>query len=490
MLTKKVHSIKFVIALLPLVFLSVTACKNMSISEADTAYFGGEIINPKGDKVILYNRRIQVSDTLQLDKNNRFSYKISNLEPAVYTFWHGGEIQFVILEPNDSVMIRLNTYEFDKSLVFTGEGSKKNNYLIKTFLNNDKKSKNLVKNIQKKEPEEFEAYVNNRHQKELRDFENFKRKNPISQLASSVIQANIDYRNYADKEIYPFAYFGENKLVHIKDLPDGFYDFRKEIDYNATHLSEIFAYNRYLFFHIDNLAATKYYNDNTFHSKFNRHQLAYNKSKLNLVDSLVKDEIIKNNILKYKTREFINHSRNQDEVNELMASYAAKTTNEEDIKSLNKLISSLNNLKPGKGLPDLLVIDSKNQEYTIADVVKKPTLIYFWSTNEKKHYKNSHYRVKELQVLFPEMGFMSININDNPDKFWKETIHQYKFNLDNEYRFKNPKEALETLAVSYLYKVIIVDSKANIIHPNVNIFNEDFENTLKDMIQKKELILK
>ncbi|TCK68971.1 AhpC/TSA family protein [Winogradskyella wandonensis] len=490
MITEKLHFRFLRFALLSVTLFSMVGCSDASKAKGSSTFFGGEIINPKGEDVILYNRRIKLSDTLKLDSNNRFSHKIENLEPGVYTFWHGGEIQFVILEPNDSVMIRLNTYEFDKSLVFTGNGAKKNNYLIKTFLNNEDKSRNLVKYSQNKAPEDFETYIDDRHEKELNEFEAFKEKNSISNFASSVIKANIDYHNYADKEIYPFAYFGENKMVHLKDLPEGFYDFRKNIDYNASHLSDIFAYNRYLFFHFDNLAVTDYYQNNTFHSKFNRHQLSYNKTKLNLVDSLVTDEIIKNNLLKYKTREFINHSKNQDEVNEIMASYLAKTTSEEDIKYLNGLIASLNNLQPGKGLPDLIVIDVEDKEYTIAEIVDKPTLIYFWSTNKKEHYKNSHYRVKELQTEFPKMGFMSININDNPDKFWKETINKYNFNLGNEYRFKNPKEALKTLAVNYLYKVIIVDNKANIVNPNVNIFSEDFETLLKDMIQKKELVLK
>ncbi|RZN80644.1 MAG: redoxin domain-containing protein [Winogradskyella sp.] len=477
------------IIILNLLLFSFLGCKNMSLSDSSMAYFGGEIINPKGDKVILYNRKEKVSDTLFLDANNRFSHIIENVTPTVYSFRHGGEIQFVIIEPMDSVMIRLNTYEFDESLVFTGEGAPKNNYLIKTFQNNERESRKLVKYSQK-EPEDFETFIVNRHNRELSHFEKFKIKKPISAFASSVIQANIDYHNYADKEIYPFIYFGENKMVHVKDLPEDFYAFRSKINYNENHLSEIFAYNRYLFFHFDNLAVTTFYKNNAFHSKFDRRQLSYNKAKLNLVDSLVEDEMIKNNLLKYKTREFINHSDSKEKINEIMASYLSKTTNEEDIKYLNGLIASLDNLKPGKGLPDLKLIDVNDNEYTIAEVVDKPTLIYFWSTNKKKHYKNSHYRVKELKAQFPKMGFISININDNPDKFWKETIHQYKFDLNTEYRFKNPKQALKTLAVNYLYKVIVVDNEANIINPNVNIFNKDFEDTLKDMLLKKELVLK
>ena len=43
----------------------------------------------------------------------------------------------VLLEPNDSIMLRFNTYEFDESLVFTGIGAKKNNYFINEFLQNE-----------------------------------------------------------------------------------------------------------------------------------------------------------------------------------------------------------------------------------------------------------------------------------------------------------------------------------------------------------------
>lgn len=481
---------RYLIIIFAFATLSLTGCRNNSASADDVANFGGEIINPKGDNVIFYNRKLKIADTIPLDANNRFSHKIENITPGFYSFRHGGEIQFLILEPKDSVLIRLNTYDFDESLVFTGEGSRKNNYLIKTFLTNEKKQSQLIKHTTKKDPETFDVFITKRHKKELQDFENFIAKGKISNFANSIIKANIDYHNYADKEIYPFAYFGENKLVHMKDLPEDFYAYRKTINYNADELSEIFAYRRFLFSHFDNIAVSNFYKNNEFHSKFNRHELSYNKAKLNLVDSLVNNETIKNNLLKFKTREFINHSKSQDEVSQIMASYLSKTTNEDDIKYLNSLIASLDNLKPGKGLPDLKIINTKNEAYTIAQVVDKPTLIYFWSTNMKEHYKNSHYRVKELKAQFPKLSFMSININDNSAKYWQETINQYKFDLNNEFRFENPQEALETLAVNYLWKVIIVDNKGNIINPNVNIFNKDFENTLEEMIQKKELVLK
>ena len=47
---------------------------------------------------------------------------------------------------------------------------------------------------------------------------------------------------------------------------------------------------------------------------------------------------------------------------------------------MKDLVNSLKDLKPGKEIPLLRIVNLDNEESTIVDVVKKPTLIYFWST--------------------------------------------------------------------------------------------------------------
>lgn len=455
---------------------------------SDIAYIGGEIINPKNNSVILYNTKGKVSDTFNLDNNNRFLHKITNLESGLYSVRHGGEYQMVILEPNDSIMFRLNTYDFDESLVFTGKGAKKNNYLIKTYLDNEKEAKKLSTYAQK-EPEDFNDFIEKRRQYRLSDFKVFLEHNEETPFFQSIIEANINYNAYADKEIYPFAYFGNNKLTHIKDLPENFYAYRSLVDYNAKHLSNFFSYNRFLFAHFDNLALKSYYKQNAYHSKFNRHSTAYNISKLNLIDSLISNEIIKNNLLKYKAREFISHNHSEAEALEVLDYYLAKSTNEEDKASMKDLVASLKLLRQGNPLPNLTLINYDNKEYPISEIIKRPTIIYFWTSNRKEQYRNSHYKVRELKTKFPNMDFVSVNINDNDDVFWKNIIKQYQFPTTCEYKFKDSKKALKTLALNYLNKAIVVDENGHILHPNANIYNSEFENTLEDLLlQKKHLI--
>ena len=472
------------------VLLSMTfGCKSGSDTIGDYAYIGGEIINPKNKNVVLYNTEGRVLDSITLDANNRFIHKINNLKTGLYTLTHGGEYQMVLLEPSDSIMFRLNTYDFDESLVFTGEGAKKNNYIIKTFLFNEREEKKIIK-YAKMEPEVFDKFIEKRRKRQLAEFHEFLTHSPESDFFKSLMEANINYNSYADKEIYPFAYFGNNKLIHIKDLPEDFYDYRKDIDFNAKHLTRIYSYNRFLFSYIDNLAAHSYYKNKEFHSHFDRHTIDYNKSKLDIVDSIISDKGIKNYVLKYKTREYVSHNHTEAEANEMLNYYLEKSSNEEDKSYMKELVSSLKLLRQGNPLPNLAIINYDNTEYHLNSIINKPTIIYFWSSNSKMQYRNSHYKVKNLQPKFPNVDFISINLNSNDDRSWKAIIDNYNFPSQKEYKFKHPKKARKVLAVNYLNKAIIVDENATILHPNVNIFKSDFTEMLEELVEKRHLIAK
>ena len=478
------------IALISILASLTFGCNSNSSGDADFAYIGGEIINPKNKNVVLYNTKGKVADSLTLDANNRFIHKIENLQPGIYLITHGGEYQTILLEANDSIMFRLNTYDFDESLVFTGLGAKKNNYIIKIYLENEAEAKKLVKYATNMEPEVFNAHIEKRRLQQLDEFQKFLEHNEASEFFKSIVEANINYNSYADKEIYPFAYFGNNKLIHIKDLPEEFYAHRADIDYNASHLSHFFSYNRFLFSHIDNLATKTYYQNNPYHSQFDRHSMDYNKSKLDLVDSIITDETLRNHLFKYKTRDFVSNNHTEAEANEILNYYLARSTNEEDKKGMKDLVSSLKLLRQGNPIPDLAIINYDDIEYGLNSIIKKPTIIYFWSSNSKMQYRNSHYKVKELKKDFSHVDFLSINLNRNDDKTWKAIIDNYDFPTENEYKFKYPQEARKTLAVNYLNKAIIVNEYGTILHPNINIFKSDFKELLSELLQKKHLIAK
>ena len=136
---------KYIISVILTTFLF--SCNTSSNSKSNT-YFGGEIINPKSNIVLLLKNE-KVIDEILLDENNRFISEYPSLEEGLYTFKHGNEFQYIYFEPADSILIRLNTWDFDESIVFSGLGSSKNEFLINLFLQNEKEERSSRQLLQK-----------------------------------------------------------------------------------------------------------------------------------------------------------------------------------------------------------------------------------------------------------------------------------------------------------------------------------------------------
>jgi len=128
---------KYLVYILPLSFIVLTSCEKSFEQDNFEAYFGGEIINPQNN-FVLFLKNDKVVDTIFLDKNNRFLHKFDSLAPGLYTFKHLPEYQYIYFDKNDSLMIRLNSLDFDNSLAFCGRGEEKNNFLIDSYLKNNR----------------------------------------------------------------------------------------------------------------------------------------------------------------------------------------------------------------------------------------------------------------------------------------------------------------------------------------------------------------
>ncbi len=472
--------------LYPTVLLLLTtllSCKNSTKESGDYAFFGGEIINPSNDYVLLYDTRDDV-DTLYLDRNNRFLKKISNFEAGLYTFVHGGEFQWILLEPKDSILLRLNTIDFDESLVFTGRGAKKNNYLIKTFLENEDENQQF-RHLCQMEPEKFEQFMDSIRRNKLDELNEFLSQKEYSDLFKTIAKTSINYNYYANKEMYPFGYYGYGNLIHFKDLPDGFYDFRKDIDYNLEALSEFYTYNKFLYSHFNNLALRKFYETATHNDMFDSRSVIFNLEKLTLIDSLVSNEMIKNNLLKFTTRDFISTCDDSLEIQEMLISFLQKTSNDKDKDIINGLAYSVKGLKRGNKLPSIPLVDYDDKTVSIDSIIKKPTVIYFWSSTLPLHMRNCNIKVLQLKDKFPNIDFIGININDDDNTHWKNIIDQHNFPVSQEYQFRDPNEAQEALAINSVNKSILVDKNSKIINANALLFTSEFEVELKELNHNK-----
>lgn len=467
-----------------LTVLLVFGCDNSNSKQGDYAYFGGEIINPSNNYITLSSPN-ESKDTVYLDKNNRFLHRIDSLRPGLYSFTHGGEFQTILLEPNDSLMFRLNTNDFDESLVYTGIGSKKNNYLIKLFLDNEKENKEFS-NTSHLEPEVFVKHMQKLKQQKLAHFDQFLSNKPNSELFNTIVKSSIDYNNYAYHEMFPFGYYGNKKLIHFKDLPEDFYKYRTEVNLNNESLSELYVYNRFLFWHFNNIALEKYYS-NGQHDTFDRMSLDYNIEKLRLIDSAISSEKIKNYLLKHTVRDFVLNTDDRVATATIIEDYFNKSTDVEDKNYIQALTEAENKLRPGNILPDVGIINYDGSKITLSSLIDAPTVIYCWSTNYKMHSRNSHYKINELKAKFPKVNFIAVNFNDNDLNYWKKTVKSMNYHSTNEYKFSNPSEALEKYVITFTHKIFVVDQNMKIINSNVGLFSEEMTDCLEKLTTSSNL---
>lgn len=468
--------------ILLLAAISLSSCKNdIEESSCTQAFIGGEIINPNSDFIILTKSR-KIVDSIFLDNRNRFAYKLTDLEPGLYNFFDGREIQTILLQANDSLLFRLNTIEFDESLVFTGKGAKENNYLINLFLENEKEERKILA-LSQLSPLLFEERIDALRKQKLEKLNKFKSKNKSSKLFNEVAEANINYNYYYSKEFYPFANYSKSELEIFNSLPPSFYDYRKNIDYNNELLKEYPPYNSFLRFHFNNLALQ----DHFLHSKdryYNEHSVDYNLDKLKLVDEKIDNEEIKNNLLNYAIVYFIGISKSTDNYDELLKSFTEKSTNERDIRRATRIVNSYKRLKPGQKLPPITLLDENDNKIALTRLITKPTVLYFWTKKSKNHLIDSHKRVKELEVKYPEVNFLAINTDSISYTQQTKILKHFQVRINNEYRFMSPKACKEKLSIQPINNVFIVNKYKRIVNAKANMFNISFEQELLGVINQ------
>ena len=101
--------------------------------ERSGIFFGGQIINPSSRSVTFYQGN-NVIETLNLDNNFRFQKKFDSIDSGIYKLEHLPEYQTLLLEEKDSLWVRINAAAFNASVVFSGIGASKNNFLMELLL--------------------------------------------------------------------------------------------------------------------------------------------------------------------------------------------------------------------------------------------------------------------------------------------------------------------------------------------------------------------
>ena len=451
-----------------LVFLAV-GCKNTQ--EYEFTYFGGQIINPETNYVLLLKDE-QVLDTLLLDENNRFLKEIPSLQEGLYTFKHGNEFQYVYLAPSDSVLVRLNTWDFDQSLVFSGKGSAKNEFLINLFLQNEKEENMMYQNFDLNE-QDFHAKIDSLSKDRFTTYNDFfANEGHVSKGFKKLANTAIYFPLYRLKEVYPIFYKGVNNLEAFPEVSDSFYNFRNELSLNEENLVSFYPYQNYVVSYLYNISYQLKENDST------KNDLTLNMLKA--INEHIKAESFKNLLLKRILINDFLKSESACRINEeALQLFLANCTNNDDIELVNNLVKDCNYIATNEPLSDFNIVSYAQVPSTINELIKnKNAVVYFWSAA----YMSADYlvsRIKFLENKHPDLLFIGINMQTSPQDLNLGFSDKLR-NINHQYLLPKDSDAHQYLSSKYP-RTILIDYNGLVKNAFINLDSKKLDSELEKL---------
>ena len=274
-----------------LILLLFFSCKS-----DNKTVFSGKILNNTSDSISIYKDNNMIYESV-VDVDGLFNITIDTITSGLYTFYHEPEFQYIIVDENDNLQIRLNTLDFDESLVYTGKGSSKNNFLMDVFL----RSENDELEINSKLDLAFDTFknlVDSLYNKQMNSFKLFKENNILSNSSKEIINTAILYPYISKFHSYIIRNNIEEEIQ--KDL---FINYQNEISYDLDALAYFKPYIDFLYLHIYNNVKIK---------KDYENSLDFNIQRLSYTDKIIKSKLVKSRVLRFHAFGFI--LQRQDDV--------------------------------------------------------------------------------------------------------------------------------------------------------------------------------
>jgi len=265
-------------------FYIVASCDN-----SNKTFFGGKILNPSSDKISLYVNDNLIDET-KLNSDGSFEIIIDSINPGLFNFYHDPEFQYIILEKNDSLKIRLNTLDFDESLVYTGSGSGKNNFLMDVFLKSEQDEIFINSNLNLK-IDQFKRLVDSLYTNQFNSFNTYLSENKISTLSQYIINSAILYP-YLSK----FHSFIIRNNISSEEQSVLFEPYNSIIDFNSKSLGYFKPYIDFIYLDIYNTVKNEI--------KFNS-VIDFNQKRLIKTDEVISSSLVKERVLRFHAIGFL-----------------------------------------------------------------------------------------------------------------------------------------------------------------------------------------
>lgn len=432
-----------------------------------SVYFAGEIVNPTSDYVVLYKDDIRI-DSAKLDENNRFTFKLDSIEEGLHNFKHTPEYQYVYLKNGDSLVVRLNTTDFDESLVFAGSGQAVNNFLLEMFLTSEEEE-SLISSYYRLDPAAFSKKIDSLRQNKINLLQEVTSDSEITEDGREVAQASIDYNYYIYKEMYPFYHKKVLGLRAVPELSPDFYDYRASLDLNNKQLTYFRPYYKFINYHLGNLTYMQCIDNCESHDQLDSY-LHSNMHKLGLIDSLITQKELRDIVFRHVAMDYLLRVQDNEANNrKFIETFHKLSGNNRHINEIDKLYKAVMDIQPNKTLPDLVLQSADGERVSLRQIAKdKNVVFYFWSATQRGHFENTIRRIQKLSESENDYTFVGISFNTDESR-WKGLIESKGLDRGTQYRAEN-FEALTNSLIVYPMNKAVITKDSLIVNAFANLY--------------------
>jgi len=435
------------------------------------AYFSGQIKNPR-QPYVLFCRNNTVTDTLKLDKENRFSIAFDSLTPGIYSFKHEPDFQYVYFDKNDSISVFIDADDFDKSVVFSGKGAEKNNFMMELFTMIDTDRRNSYDSFSL-DYKGFERFADSTHTNRLNFYNAKKKELGWSEGFDFYAKNRVWLNYYGYQEFYPYLYARRNGESIKESLPANYYDYRKKIDFNNSKLIHFSPFIRYCMGYATNRAYYKTFKK----GGVDEFSIDFNLNRLNAADSLFKNKELKNIVLDNIAFGYLLEDENIANNKRFLERYNTLSTNKRPDNEIRQLSLAIKDLTPGTYLPDVKLITTDGKPYNVRNTIKRKTVIFFWTGCARVLLQQVYNRVGELQKKHPEIDFVAINVDNDTE--WKKNLGAYEHKGVTQVRSTDFEQLHHKWVLNKINRTIVLNSNGTIRNAFTNLLDESFEKELK-----------
>ncbi|MFK5879426.1 MAG: hypothetical protein QM478_08005 [Flavobacteriaceae bacterium] len=453
--------------LLFIAIITLISCTNTN-ETCDATYFGGHIINPKQNFILLSKGDV-VIDTIHLDSYNNFITEVNIDEEGLYSFNHGIEYQYIYFEPKDSILIRLNTWDFDESLAFSGRGAEKNNFLITLYLQNEKDEQNFSP-YYNLNSEKFEKKITSSKAMNNFLYDQLKESGiEITPKFDQLAQIAINYPLNRKKEFYPFIHKNRFQLNDYPTVSDTYFDFRKNVDLNQEAFIDFIPYISYV---------SSYVNVISYKNK----PMESNQTVvvLNTIIDNITVERLKNRLLRQTIYNDFREAKMTCAINkEALEIFNDNCTNEDFLNQINALASDCEEITQNTNIDNFEVLSTNNEILRINSIINNnKAVIYFWSPTIISPDMLVK-KVKYLELKYSNLMFVGINMDPT------ELSNKVNSKLRNQFYLPKTSSA-HNFVKSLEPRTILIDNNGIVTNSFTYLTSPHLERQLT-LLEEKQL---